>query len=101
MSRKELLARVVAEQIVGVVREETVEAATAVADAYARNGVRILDITFPTPDAADLMSALSKRYAPEVIIAAGTVRSSNDAAIARRGGAGVMLSAQTDSAGID
>ena len=84
MSRKELLARVVSEQIIGVVREETVAAATAVADAFARNGVRILEITFTTPDAVDLMAALAKRYAQEVTIAAGTVRSPNDAAIVHR-----------------
>lgn len=96
MSRKELLARVVSEQIIGVVREETAAAATAVADAYARNGVRILEITFTTPDAVDLMAALAKRYAQEVTIAAGTVRSSNDAAIARRAGAEIIVSPHTD-----
>jgi 2-dehydro-3-deoxyphosphogluconate aldolase/(4S)-4-hydroxy-2-oxoglutarate aldolase len=96
MSRKELLARVVSEQIIGVVREETVAAATAVADAYARNGVRIVEITFTTPDAVDLMAALAKRYAQEVTIAAGSVRSSNDAAIARRAGAEIIVSPHTD-----
>lgn len=97
MSRKELLARVRAEQIVGVVREDSKEAAMAVADAFARNGIRILEITLTTPDAFELIAAMGQKYGhSDVIIAAGTVRSSNDAALARRAGAQVIVSPHTD-----
>ncbi|MGZ8867448.1 MAG: bifunctional 4-hydroxy-2-oxoglutarate aldolase/2-dehydro-3-deoxy-phosphogluconate aldolase [Thermoanaerobaculia bacterium] len=97
MSRKELLERVRTEQIVGVVREDSPEAAMAVADAFAKNGIRILEITLTTPDAFQLMAAMGQKYAQQnVIIAAGTVRSSNDAALARRAGAQVIVSPHTD-----
>ncbi len=96
MSRKELLARVCNEQIVGVVREDSLVAAEAVADAYARNGIRILEITFTTPDALDLMRSLPDRFGQQITIAAGTVRSSNDAAQARRAGAQIIVSPHTD-----
>ncbi len=97
MSRKELLERVCAEQIIGVVREESVEAARAVADAYARNGIKFIEITLTTPEALDLMSGLAQKYATrDVVIAAGTVRSSNDAAQARRAGAQLIVSPHTD-----
>jgi 2-dehydro-3-deoxyphosphogluconate aldolase/(4S)-4-hydroxy-2-oxoglutarate aldolase len=97
MSRKELLERVIAEQIVGVVREDNREAAQSVADAYARNGIKFIEVTLTTPDAFDLIGALSQRYAArDVVIAAGTVRSSNDAAQARRAGAQVIVSPHTD-----
>jgi 2-dehydro-3-deoxyphosphogluconate aldolase/(4S)-4-hydroxy-2-oxoglutarate aldolase len=97
MSRKELLARVCAEQIVGVVREETLEAATAVAEAYAANGVKIIEITMTTPDAVDLIGTLTKRHTPHnIVIAAGTVRSTNDAALAHRAGAQIIVSPHTD-----
>jgi 2-dehydro-3-deoxyphosphogluconate aldolase/(4S)-4-hydroxy-2-oxoglutarate aldolase len=97
MSRKELLERVFSEQIVGVVREDSVEAAMAVADAFARNGVRIIEITLTTPDAFELMASIGQKYAVrDVIIAAGTVRSSNDAALARRAGAQAIVSPHTD-----
>lgn len=97
MSRKELLARVCAEQIIGVVREDTLAAAQAVADAYARNGIRVLEITFTTPDALDLMKVLGERFkGQQIIIAAGTCRSSNDAAQARRAGAQIIVSPHTD-----
>jgi len=91
------MTKICSQQIVGVVREDTAEAAGAVADAYAKNGIRILEITLTTPDAFDLISTLAHRYAgDDVTIAAGTVRSSNDAAQARRAGAEIIVSPHTD-----
>lgn len=102
MSRKELMTRVCAEQIVGVVREDGVPAARAVADAYARNGIKFIEITLTTPDAFDLIVALSKKYeGTDIVIAAGTVRSTNDAAAARRAGAQMIVSPHTDFRVID
>lgn len=97
MSRKELLARVYNEQIIGVVREDTAEAAEAVAEAYARNGLHIVEVTMTTPDALELIASLHKRYGKTVVLAAGTVRSTNDAALARRAGASVIVSPHTDA----
>jgi len=97
MSRKELLARVYLEQIIGVVREDSAEAAEAVADAYARNGIRIVEITLTTPDAIELISTMSQRFAGlDIVLAAGSVRSTNDAALARRAGAQIIVSPHTD-----
>jgi len=102
MSRKELMARLIIEQIVGVVREDSAEAAEAVADSYARNGIRFLEVTLTTPDAIKLIATLSERYATqEIVIAAGTVRSANDAAQASRAGAEVLVSPHTDVAVIE
>jgi 2-dehydro-3-deoxyphosphogluconate aldolase/(4S)-4-hydroxy-2-oxoglutarate aldolase len=97
MSRKELFEKVSMEQIIGVVREESVEAAESVAEAYARNGIRILEVTLTTPDAFDLIARFAQTYASlDVVIAAGTVRNGNDAAQARRAGAQVIVSPHTD-----
>ena len=96
MSRKELLAKVIEHAIVGVVRENSPEAAAAVADAYATNGIHIVEVTLTTPDAFELIANLAGRYAGEVTIAAGTVRSSNDAAAARRAGAEIIVSPHTN-----
>ena len=96
MSRKELLERVYSEQIIGVVREDSAEAAEAVAHAYALNGIRILEVTMTTPDAIELMTSLDKRYGSQIDIAAGTIRSTNDAALARRAGAKIIVSPHTD-----
>lgn len=97
MSRKELRAKVQTHKIVGVVREDSRDAAEAVADSYARNGIRIIEITLTTPDAFDLITKLAERYGDqEITIAAGTVRSANDAAAARRAGAQIIVSPHTD-----
>ena len=97
MSRKELLVKVQNHKIVGVVREDSVEAAEAVADSYAHNGIRIIEITMTTPEALQLMGKLAQRYAQsDVTIAAGTVRTTNDAAAARRAGAQIIVSPHTD-----
>jgi len=97
MSRKELFEKASMEQIIGVVREESVEAAEAVAEAYASNGIRILEVTLTTPEAFNLISRFAQKYAPlDVVIAAGTVRNSNDAAAARRAGAQIIVSPHTD-----
>ncbi len=95
MSRKELLSRICTEQIVGVVREDTAEAARAVAEEYARNGIHVIEITFTTPEAVELMAHLAQRFR-DLVVAAGTVRSTNDAALARRAGAQVIVSPHTD-----
>jgi 2-dehydro-3-deoxyphosphogluconate aldolase / (4S)-4-hydroxy-2-oxoglutarate aldolase len=97
MSRKELFEKVSMEQIIGVVREESVEAAESVAEAYARNGIRILEVTLTTPEAFDLITRFAQKYASlDVVIAAGTVRNGNDAAQARRAGAQIIVSPHTD-----
>lgn len=97
MSRQELLARVHENQIIGVVREDSAAAAVAVAEAYAANGIRIIEITLTTPDAIDLIAALVRRFEGQpVTIAAGTVRNTNDAALARRAGAQIIVSPHTD-----
>lgn len=96
MPRKDLLAKVEMEQIIGVVRENDAEAAQYVAEAYAENGIRIIEITLTTPDAIDLMATLARRYSDEVVVAAGTCRSTNDAAMARRAGAEIIVSPHTD-----
>ncbi|HSP13800.1 MAG TPA: hypothetical protein VLV78_03495 [Thermoanaerobaculia bacterium] len=97
MSRKELLERVCSEQIIGVVREDSASAARSVAEAYARNGIAIVEITLTTPDAFDLISYVVQKFgANDIVVAAGTVRSSNDAALARRAGARVIVSPHTD-----
>ncbi len=96
MSRQDLLARVHLEQIIGVVREDSAAAAAAVADAYVRNGIRIVEITMTTPDAVDLIAALARQWGSEITLAAGTVRSSQDAGLARRAGASIIVSPHTD-----
>jgi len=96
MSRKQLFTRVCEEQIIGVVREDDAALAEQVAVAYAHHGIGIVEVTLTTPDAFDIMALLAKRFGERIVLAAGTVRSPNDAATARRAGAQIIVSPHTD-----
>src|SRR5258708_18662217 len=97
MSRKELLAKVCTDQIVGVVREDSVEAAMAVAEAYARSGIKVIEVTFTTPEALEVMASISKNFGGQgITVAAGTVRPTRDAEPARRAGAEIIVSHHTN-----
>lgn len=98
MSRKDTLFKSVTnEVIVGVVREDSATDAWEVARVYAENGIKTLEITLTTPDAFKLIARAVEQFAPRgVTIAAGTVRSGNAAAEARRAGAQILVSPHTD-----
>lgn len=98
MTRKnELLGRIQRDAIIGVVREENTEDAIFVARAYARAGVLNIEITLTTPDALSIITTLRAEFSERgIVIAAGTVRSANDAAAARRAGAEILVSPHTD-----
>ncbi|HUO83979.1 MAG TPA: bifunctional 4-hydroxy-2-oxoglutarate aldolase/2-dehydro-3-deoxy-phosphogluconate aldolase [Thermoanaerobaculia bacterium] len=96
-TRQEILDQIRQEAIIGVVREENEADAEALATAYADGGLRIIEITFTTPHALALITRLVDLYSPiGVTIAAGTVRSAEDAAEALNAGAGVLVSPHTD-----
>jgi 2-dehydro-3-deoxyphosphogluconate aldolase / (4S)-4-hydroxy-2-oxoglutarate aldolase len=100
--RSELFARVAAAAAIGVVREDDTAVAWEVAAAYASHGLRVVEITMTTPDAAAVIERLVSEYgARGLIVAAGTVRSSEDAAAARRSGATILVSPHTDLRVID
>jgi 2-dehydro-3-deoxyphosphogluconate aldolase / (4S)-4-hydroxy-2-oxoglutarate aldolase len=96
-AKQTLFSKIVEEAIVAVVREESAEAAYNVARAYARGGLRNIEITLTTPDALQIIGTLAAELAPRgVVIAAGTVRSAEDAAQARKAGAQIIVSPHTD-----
>lgn len=98
MTRKhELLGRIQRDAIIGVVREESTDDAISVARAYARGGVMNIEITLTTPEALSIITTLRSEFGERgIVIAAGTVRSANDAAAARRAGADILVSPHTD-----
>lgn len=95
--KKTLFANVHQESIVAVVREESAEVAYDVARAYARGGMKNIEITLTTPDALSIITALAGEFSQRgIVMAAGTVRSAEDAAMARKAGALIIVSPHTD-----
>ncbi|MEO8218257.1 MAG: bifunctional 4-hydroxy-2-oxoglutarate aldolase/2-dehydro-3-deoxy-phosphogluconate aldolase, partial [Acidobacteriota bacterium] len=97
MSRKEqIFASVRHHVIIGVVREDDAENARMVARTYAEQGIANLEITLTTPDAFQIIEWLATEYeGKSITIAAGSVRTVNDAASARRAGAQIIVSPHT------
>ena len=97
MTIEELFLHVKSQGIVAVVREDSAEDAWNLAVCFAENGARTVEITMTTPEAASIIARLHERFADKgVVLAAGTVRSSDDAASARKAGAKILVSPHTD-----
>jgi len=95
-SSAETLEQIQDEIIIAVVREESAESAEEVARAYVENGLHVIEITFTTPEAARLIQELSLLYSPiGVTFAAGSLRTSHQAAEAHRAGASMLVSPHT------
>lgn len=101
-NKSTLFEHVKRQAIVGVVREDSAADALNVATAYIENGLQTVEITLTTPEAISLIERLVHRYSADgVVIAAGTVRSGNEAAEVRRAGAKIIVSPHTDVRIID
>jgi len=98
VSRKsDLFARIQRDVIIGVVREESADSARAVADAYLSSGIVHLEVTLTTPDAIDILESLAAEHSGRgIVFAAGSLRSAEDAAAARRAGAQILVAPHSD-----
>lgn len=95
--RQDLFEAVTRDVIVGVVREDDAGDAWEIARSYAENGIRSIEMTLTTPDALKLITRLVEQYGTRgVTVAAGTIRSGDAAADARRAGAQILVSPHTD-----
>ena len=72
MNKAEIRARIEAIGIIPAIRVPAAEDARFVIETISDAGIPIAEITLTTPDALDLISALSREH-PELIIGAGTV----------------------------
>ncbi|HXA86811.1 MAG TPA: bifunctional 2-keto-4-hydroxyglutarate aldolase/2-keto-3-deoxy-6-phosphogluconate aldolase [Candidatus Dormibacteraeota bacterium] len=88
MANLKPLGRIVDSGLVAVVRAESPEQASRIADACAQAGVAAIEITFTVPDPASVIAELTRRYPKgEMLIGAGTVLDPETAAAAVAAGA--------------
>lgn len=101
-TKQEVLDSIKTEGIIGVLRFERAELAAGTAEAYASNGIRNIEVTMTTPGALDLIPDLAHRFADQgVVVAAGSVKGTDEARLAHQGGAEVLVSPHTDPAVIE
>jgi 2-dehydro-3-deoxyphosphogluconate aldolase / (4S)-4-hydroxy-2-oxoglutarate aldolase len=92
MSEYEVLEAIRKTGVVSIVRGTTPEQMNGIADALYRGGVRIIEVTFNTPNASEIIKNLTKLYSDKMIIGAGTVLDAQTARTAILSGAQFILS---------
>jgi 2-dehydro-3-deoxyphosphogluconate aldolase/(4S)-4-hydroxy-2-oxoglutarate aldolase len=89
----DILRRLTDTGLVAVVRAETADQATRIADAVLEGGCPGIEVTFTVPGAHRVIEALAARYKPsELILGAGTVLDPETARIAILSGATYVVS---------
>jgi 2-dehydro-3-deoxyphosphogluconate aldolase/(4S)-4-hydroxy-2-oxoglutarate aldolase len=88
----EAITEIRAARIVAVVRSATAADALEVAGALVDGGVRAIEITFTTPEAADVIETLAAQHAGRALVGAGTVTAPREARAAVAAGAGFLVS---------
>ncbi len=93
MHKLKVLGRVIESGLVAIVRTNSAEQATRIAEACARGGAAAIEITFTVPGAAAVIEHLAKEYkSGEILIGAGTVLDPETARIAILAGAQYIVS---------
>lgn len=88
-----VLNRIIESGLVAVVRADSSEQASHIAEACANAGVGAVEITFTVPGAAAVIADLTKHFKPDqILIGAGTVLDSETARIAILSGAQFIVS---------
>ena len=92
MDKEQILTKIQDCGIVAVVRAESADQASRIADACIEGGVAAIELTFTVPHADKVIEELAKRYTPEqMILGAGTVMDAPTARIAMLSGANFLL----------
>ena len=87
-----VLNRIIDTGLVAIIRADVSEHASRIAEACAKGGVQVLEITFTVPGAAKVIETLAKEYQSELIVGAGTVLDPETARIAILSGARFVVS---------
>jgi len=88
----DVLHRIIDSGLVAIIRADVSEHAERIAEACAKGGVTVLEITFTVPGAAKIIETLSKDYRDQMIVGAGTVLDPETARIAILSGARFVVS---------
>jgi 2-dehydro-3-deoxyphosphogluconate aldolase/(4S)-4-hydroxy-2-oxoglutarate aldolase len=86
MSQETIVSQIAAFGVMPVIAIEKVESAIALADALLQGGLPVVEITFRTAAAADVIRKIAQER-PQLIVGAGTVLTSANLAAAKASGA--------------
>ena len=98
MKKDAALDIVLSSKVIAVIRMSDAEKLAKVVEAVKAGGVKAIEITMTTPFALEIIAALAKKKAPDVLIGAGTVLDPETAAQAIHAGADFIVSPVTNPA---
>lgn len=98
MKKDAALELVLSSKVIAVIRMSDTEKLAKVVEAVKAGGVRAIEITMTTPSALEIIAAMAKKKAPDVLIGAGTVLDSETAVQAIHAGADFIVSPVTNPA---
>ncbi len=92
IAKIEVLGKITAAGLVAVIRAESPDQASRIAEACANGGVAALEITFTVPGASGVIEHLAKNFTGQILLGAGTVLDPETARIAILAGAHFVVS---------
>lgn len=95
MKKDAALEIILSSKVVAVIRMSDTEKLAKVVDAVKAGGVRAIEITMTTPFALDIIAAMARKKAPDVLVGAGTVIDPETAVQAIHAGADFIVSPVT------
>ena len=96
MSKSDVINAIKKHKITAIVRGAEADKAIKIAKALYNGGVRLIEVTFNTEGAAEMIVAIKKELGDKMLVGAGTVLDSETAKQAIYAGAEFILSPSTD-----
>jgi 2-dehydro-3-deoxyphosphogluconate aldolase / (4S)-4-hydroxy-2-oxoglutarate aldolase len=98
MKKDAAMQIVLSSKVIAVIRMSDTDRLAKVVEAVKAGGVKAIEITMTTPSALEIIAAMAKKKAPDVLIGAGTVLDPETAVQAIHAGADFIVSPVTNPA---
>ena len=98
MKKDAALELILSSKVIAVIRMSDTEKLAKVVEAVKAGGVKAIEITMTTPSALEIIAAMAKKKAPDVLIGAGTVLDPETAVQVIHAGADIVVSPVTNPA---
>ncbi len=96
MDKLETMSRISDLGVIAVIRGPSVELTMKMVEALVEGGVRGIEITYSTPNAADVVRDLRRAYGEEIVLGMGTLTAPAHASEALEAGASFIVSPHTE-----
>ena len=92
MSKTEILEKVKELGLLAVIRGPSAELTVKMVEALVEGGVKGIEITYSTPDAEEVVRALSQKFSSDILLGMGTLTKPDQAVSAKAAGANFLVS---------